>query len=156
MRGKTRIFAALAAVAVVVLVAYLAPSSSAGGGKTVIHVIEHADSDFVVDTDGDGLDSTGDLLTWHNDIYDENDVEIVGRDQGVCTRIDPAAGTWECMWTTILGDGKIMVEGPFYDTKDSSIAVIGGTGAYANATGAMKLVARDGGAEYDFIFKLNL
>jgi hypothetical protein len=159
MRGKTRVFAALTALAVVGLVAYLAPASSAGSNKsgaTVVHVIEHATTDFVIDTDGDGADSTGDLLTWHNQLYDESDQTVVGHDQGFCTRVDPAEGTWECVWTNFLDGGKIMVEGPFFDTKDSSIAVIGGTGTYAHATGSMKLVSIDGGAEYDFIFKLDL
>jgi allene oxide cyclase len=128
-------------------------SVSSAQGKNKIHVIEHATTDTVVDTGAAG-DSTGDLLTFHNDVYDATDTAKVGTDQGECIRIDPAAGSWECRWVTILDRGSITVEGPFYDTSSSTLAVTGGTGAYRDARGQMKLVARSGGTEYDFIFKL--
>jgi hypothetical protein len=44
-----------------------------------IHVVERATTDTVVDTDGDGADSTGALLTFHNRIFDASDTERVGR-----------------------------------------------------------------------------
>jgi Allene oxide cyclase barrel like domain len=54
-----------------------------------------------------------------------------------------------------LNDGQITVEGPFYDAKDSVLAVTGGTGAYAGARGEMKLHARDAqGSAYDFVYSL--
>ena len=62
--------------------------------------------------------------------------------------------SWECNWTTFLEKGQITVEGPFYDTHDSVLAVIGGTGAYANVRGSMELKSRSGGTEFDFIFHL--
>jgi allene oxide cyclase len=37
--------------------------------------------------------------------------------------------SWECIWTTLLPRGQITVEGPFYDTRDSVLAITGGTGA---------------------------
>ena len=37
------------------------------------------------------------------------------------------------------------VEGPFYDTRDSVLAITGGTGAYANARGQMELKSLAGG-----------
>jgi allene oxide cyclase len=46
------------------------------------------------------------------------------------------------------------VEGPFFDTHNSVVAVTGGTGLYRNARGAMQLQARAGGTKYDFIFNL--
>jgi len=59
------------------------------------------------------------------------------------------------MWTNMLKDGMITVEGPFYDTGDSSFVVTGGTGKYAGAKGGMKLHWRDAkGSAYDFIFDL--
>ena len=51
--------------------------------------------------------------------------------------------------------GQLTVEGPFYDTKDSVLAVTGGTGDYATARGEKKLHARDAkGSEYDFVYTL--
>ena len=62
--------------------------------------------------------------------------------------------SWECVWTTFLPRGQLTVEGPFYDTKDSVLAITGGSGDYANARGSMELRSRAGGTEFDFIFHL--
>jgi allene oxide cyclase len=145
----------LAAAAALVLVTFLV-TSAIGGDKVTepmtVHVIEHANTDTVIDTDQSGDDTTGDLLTFHNPIFDKTDTTKVGRDQGDCIRIDPAKGTWECRWTTWVDGGSITVEGPFYDTKDNSMAITGGTGMFKNARGVMELKAHPGG--YDFIFKV--
>jgi hypothetical protein len=115
-----------------------------------VHVIEHATTDKVIDTGKPG-DSTGDLLTWprlRRDRFDR-------RGQRPEMHPDqPEAGTWECRWVTWLDGGSITVEGPFYDNKNSVIAITGGTGAYASATGDMQLVSQNGVAVYDFIFNL--
>jgi hypothetical protein len=121
---------------------------------TKIHVVERATSDTVIDIGAPG-DSTGDLLTFHNKLYDSTDTNVVGRDQGVCVRIDPAHGTWECRWTNILEAGQITVEGMFSDLHDTVIAITGGTGSYATARGDAKLSARSGGTEYDIILRLH-
>ena len=100
-----------------VAIAGLATLALAGGAVaassptsvTKIHVIEHATTDAVIDV-GDPGDSTGDLLTFHNKLFDATDTNVVGRDQGDCVRIDPAKGTWECRWTNILEGGQITVE----------------------------------------------
>jgi allene oxide cyclase len=119
-----------------------------------IHVIEHAVTDRVTDTGKKG-DSPGDLLTWHNPIFDGANAKRVGHDQGDCIRISPKAGTWECRWLTyIAGRGAIMVEGAFFDGRNNTLAVTGGTLEFRNARGSMKLVSRHGGAQYDFIFQL--
>lgn len=100
-------------------------------------------------------DSTGDLLTFHNKLYDATDSSVVGRDQGECVRISPANGTWECRWTSFLPGGQITVEGPFFDTHDSIVSISGGTGRYATAEGDMLLLSRQGGTEYDFVFRVS-
>jgi hypothetical protein len=160
MRKRWAPLVAAAAVAAVGITVSLVSVSAATGdhhghhfGRNKVHVIEHAVTDTVIDTGAAG-DSTGDLLTWHNDVYDEADANKVGADQGDCIRIDPTAGSWECRWVTILERGSITVEGPYYDTANSTLAVTGGTGAYGGARGEMQLIARNGGTEYDFIFRL--
>ena len=146
------------AVAVAASVA-LAARADHGRGKghgqhgKVVYVIEHATTDDVTNQ-GDGAgDVVGDVLTFTNDVFDKNDAQKVGSDQGYCVRMTVDV-SWECVWTTFLSRGQITVEGPFYDTKDSVLAITGGTGKYANARGSMELKSRAGGAEFDFIFHL--
>ena len=116
-------------------------------------VIEHATTNTVTDL-GDEGDSMGDTLTWSNDLYDDQDANVVGTSSGSCWRTKPGK-TWECTWTNTLEDGSIVVQGPFYDDGDSTLAITGGTGKYNGASGEMTLHARDGGTEYEFTFTLN-
>ena len=149
-------FALLGALVAAIVVG--ATLASSAGNKTVtapmtVKVIEHATTDVVIDTGRPG-DTTGDLLTWHNAVFNADNTKKAGHDQGDCIRISPTAGTWECRWTTWVLGGSITVEGPFYDTRDNTIAITGGTGMFNNARGTMDLVARQGGAEYAFIFNV--
>ena len=125
------------------------PSLAAGS----FTLVERATSDAVTDT-GAKDDSVGDILTFANEIYDEANKKAVGSDTGYCFRT--AVGkSWECAWTNTLADGQIMVAGPFLDGKDSVLAVIGGTGKYADSRGEMMLHSRnDKGTEFDFKFVL--
>ena len=119
-----------------------------------MNFVERATSDKVTDT-GDKGDSAGDVLTFANDVYDENNQTKVGSDNGMCFRT--AVGkAWECVWTLTLADGQITVEGPYYDAGDSVAAITGGTGKYMNARGEMVLHARNAqGSEYDFKYTLS-
>jgi allene oxide cyclase len=120
-------------------------------GKTIT-VIEHATSDATTDTGATG-DSAGDILTFANDVFDATDTQKAGTDQGYCVRV--VVGTsYECTWTTFLPDGQIVVAGPFYDAKDATLAITGGTGRYRNAHGTMDLQSRAGGTEFAFVFHL--
>jgi hypothetical protein len=155
MRRRSLVVLALG-LTVVFVVAWAATASarSSEHGHGTVHVIEHATTDTVVDI-GDPGDSTGDLLTFHNEVFDESDSHVVGTDQGECVRIDPAEGSWECRWITILDGGTIAVEGQFLDTANTTVAINGGTGIYGKARGEMELVSRSGGTEFDFIFHLH-
>jgi allene oxide cyclase len=154
--------AALAAVAVLVFAVVNAAAGDPkpkksndhrhGFGKT-IRVVERATTDAV--TNGNpNVDQAGNILTFANDVYDASDTTKVGTDQGSCVRI-VVGKSWECSWTTFLPRGQITVEGPFSDTGDSTLAIIGGTGAYRNARGEMELKYRNpAGTEFDFVFHL--
>lgn len=118
-----------------------------------LQVVERAMTDTTVDLGPKG-DSVGDLLTFANPIYDAANKTQLGTDQGYCVRV-VVGKSWECFWTLILAGGEITVEGPFYDTGDSTMVVTGGTGKYAGAKGSMKLHARDAkGSSYDFTYDL--
>jgi hypothetical protein len=116
-------------------------------------LVERASTDTVTDL-GDKGDSAGDILTFANEVFDKDNANKVGSDNGWCART-VVGKAWECIWTLTLAAGQITVEGPFYDTADSVLAVTGGTGEYAEASGSLALHARnDKGTEYDFVYKL--
>ena len=144
----SRVFAT-AAVACAVLWAAVQPASAAER----LQLVERAMTDTTIDLGAKG-DSVGDLLTFANPVYDAANKTQLGTDQGYCVRV--AVGkSWECFWTLILAGGEITVEGPFYDSGDSTMVVTGGTGKYAGAKGSMKLHARDAkGTSYDFTYEL--
>jgi allene oxide cyclase len=154
-----RVLALLVLIVAGAVAAGVALADRGGGGHgkghhgKVVHVIEHATTD-VVTNQGDGAgDVVGDLLTFTNDVFDRTNSSKVGSDQGYCVRMSVGV-SWECVWTTILSRGQLTVEGPFYDTRDSVLAITGGTGKYANVRGSMELKSRAGGTEFDFIFHL--
>jgi allene oxide cyclase len=153
MRGKLGLALGVGAASALVLVVSLVSVSVAGPNVTRLAVIEHATTDTVVDLTTNG-DSTGDLLTFHNELFDAGNENVVGTDQGECVRIEVGV-SWECRWINFLDGGSITVEGPFFDEGPSAMAITGGTGAYRGARGSMRLVARDApGTEYDFVFRI--
>lgn len=143
----------LSIASALVLMAAVGPAAVADEMETIA-LVERATTDTVVDLGASG-DSAGDMLTFANEIYDQANEKLVGTDNGLCVRT-LAGKAWECAFSTALEKGQITVEGPFYDGKDSILAVTGGTGAYLDARGEMKLHARnDKGTEYDFVFTLS-
>ena len=145
---KTYRLAPLALIAVI-----LVACASSGPVTTTLHVIEHADTDTVGDVAPES-DSVGDTLGFANPVYDESNAQQLGTDNGFCVRT--AVGeAWECVWTINLALGQITVEGPFYDAKDSTLAITGGTGEYSQVRGEMTLHARNAqGTEFDFTYTL--
>ena len=143
----------LLAAGMLVLAAFLA--GCAPSVTQTITYVEHADTDAVGDVAPEG-DSVGDTLGFANPVYDADNKEQVGTDNGSCIRTAVGAA-WECVWTLTLWDGQITVEGPFYDTKDSVLAITGGTDAYREARGQMDLHSRNAkGSEFDFTYTLIL
>ena len=119
-----------------------------------LDVVERASTNATPVHGGSGPDNVGDILTFSNPIYDAANTARTGSDQGFCVRV-VVGKAYECHFTVLLGSGQLVVDGPFYDDADSMMAVVGGTGAYAGARGAMKLHARDAhGTAYDFGFDL--
>ena len=159
---RKRVVRGLALGVAVALAAVLAFGNDNGYGKTLhavhgrtIEVVEHAITDTEVPLAPGGKDVKGDILTFNNPVFNAANTTQVAHDEGFCTRIQVKLGIWECLWTTFLHGGQITVQGPYYDTRNSVLTITGGTGIYDGARGQMKLVARDGGKEYDFIFQLS-
>lgn len=155
MRGKLRVSLAAASIVALALVVSLVSASVAGPHVTRLEVVEHATTDTVVDLTTNG-DSTGDLLTFHNELFDESNTDVVGSNQGDCVRIEVGV-SWECRWVNFLEGGSITVEGPFFDAGPSALAITGGTGDYRGARGSMRLVAaNDAATEFIFVFRILL
>jgi hypothetical protein len=151
--SKRATWAAAAIVSAVAILTSLVTVASAGPNIQRIAVIEHATTDTLVDLTANG-DSTGDLLTFHNEIFDLDNVTVIGTNQGECVRIEVGV-SWECRWVTRFEVGSITVEGPFFDATSSVLAITGGTGEFRGARGSMRLAARDDlGTEYDFVFRV--
>jgi hypothetical protein len=142
MRKKLALGVATAMVATTVVASFVLSSSATAA--TTLTVTEHAVTDHFTDVGKTGL-GPGDLLTFHNPVYDSTDTDKVGTDQGTCVRItkfkEDNTGSWECVWTTFLNDGadSITVETPYYDTGLGTGAITGGTGAYLGASGSLNL-----------------
>src|SRR6516225_2932847 len=140
-------------------VAALASTGSPAGsqGPTVIHVVEHAITD-TVQMFHPPKESLGDVLGFHNPVYNASNTKKVGMDNGFCIRTVATGKTeWECAWTTLLPGGDLVVQGPYYDDgTNTTLAITGGTGKYTGAQGSMLLHATGNpvGSEYDFIFTL--
>jgi hypothetical protein len=117
-------------------------------------VVERATTNLTPVHGGKAADNVGDILTFTNEIYDAANRTHLGADQGYCVRL-VVGKVYECHWTLKLARGQLMVDGPYYDTSDSLLAITGGTGIYDGARGQMKLHAKDAAATaYDFVYEL--
>jgi hypothetical protein len=148
---KARHFAPLA----LLLAAGLFVGCGDGSDTTTIKLVEHAETDTVRHIGpAKEEDSAGDVLTFANPVFNAENTKQVGTDNGQCLRTAPGKA-WECIWTVTLDEGQITVEGPFYDGKDSVLAITGGTDEYKDASGQMKLHARNPEeTEYDFTYEV--
>ena len=116
-------------------------------------MIERATTDTVTRV-GPKQDNVGDILTFANEVYDQENKKLLGHDNGWCVRM-VVGESWQCRWTLILDKGQITVTGPYYDNKESVLSVTGGTGDYNSVQGQMKLRQRDQkGTEFEFIYSL--
>ncbi|MDI1448418.1 dirigent protein [Polyangium sp. 6x1] len=122
--------------------------------RRTIELVEHADNETVTHADATMMDTVGDILTFANPVFDKANANQVGTDQGYCVRTE-VGKSWECEWTVFLSEGQISVAGPFFDAEESELAITGGTGIYAQASGEMRLGFRDTPApkvEYNFVY----
>jgi allene oxide cyclase len=130
-------------------------SSASGRSQITLHVVEHANTDTLQHIGpANEQDSIGDVLGFANPLFNAANKKRVGSDNGMCIRTAPGKA-FECIWTAKLSGGQLTVEGPFYDAKDSILAITGGTGGYRKARGTMALHARNAqGTAYDFTYRI--
>jgi allene oxide cyclase len=133
---------------------FAAGCGSDDSSTTTIKLIEHAETDTVrhIGPKNEEI-SVGDVLAFANPVFDSGNKKEEGTDNGACVRTSDEA--WECFWTLTLDAGQITVDGPFYDGKDSTLAITGGTGDYSDAHGQMQLHSRNPDeTEYDFTYEI--
>jgi len=159
-RNKKLVMAAAAVMTVALApVAAFASTSSPTTARhpMTIHVVEHAITD-TARMFHPPHNSAGDVLGFHNPVFNASDTRQIATDNGYCIRTVATGNTeWECAWTTLLPGGHLTVEGPFLDNgTNTTLAIIGGTGRFAGAEGSMLLHAtgHPAGSEFDFIFTL--
>jgi allene oxide cyclase len=143
---------AATALAVSISASASGPGTARARVTSTVSVVEHATTDVTTDTGKKG-DTAGDVLTFANDVYNASDAAKVGTDEGACVRTVKGK-TYECSWTTVLPGGSLAVQGPFYDARNSTLAIVGGTGKYRAARGTMRLKSRAGGKKFSFVFRI--
>ena len=137
------------------IAAAYAPACCAGPASAAqeLKMVEHATTDAITDTGATG-DSAGDILTFANEVYDADDKDKVGTDQGVCFRT-VVGKAWECFWTIISTRARSPSRARSSIAGDSVLAITGGTGEFAGAQGDMALSAiGTEGKAYNFTYKI--
>jgi allene oxide cyclase-like protein len=133
---------------VLIALLVLAVVSGVGADTTrTITVINKSRDVRVVDLQPAGP-SQGDLRVFNGPLYNEDETEVIGHVDGVCTLTDPEddpseqAQVTQCLLTFSLPDGAITVQGvqlrPALTELHASRtrdAITGGTGAYQTARG---------------------
>lgn len=127
---------------VVLLVAAGVVATTSASGQTVLHLVLGPQEDVklaVVDVKRNGL-RLGDRIAGRGPLVDETQAERLGTAYVQCLTfrriVDPDRGLWNCNYVLELADGDIVLQG--LDPRgpgDYEMSVLGGTGAYAGATG---------------------
>jgi hypothetical protein len=140
-----RLVAALAGGAAVCLVVVGVSLASGGGNRNnplELHLISRATAiNTFVDTGPPGF-SSGDLYVFSDRVFAESaPATQIGMVDGRCVLIDPAAFRFDCSTTGHLADGDIVGSGTItlVQGTTSTLAVVGGTRAYAAARGDITL-----------------
>lgn len=155
-RAFLLVAAALSLLLVGLLFGLTASDRSAAAQEQLI-LIEHVTDEQVVDLSNEG-DSVGDTLVFSNELYDDQNANLVGRSHGSCLRT-VVGESWDCTFTNTLENGSLVVTGPFYDDGRGTFAITGGTGDYAGAGGQMSLQAAESSTtespQWEFTFEID-
>jgi hypothetical protein len=155
------LLAATVAAAAILAIATSASSSGPSRAKGKIHVLQlHRDvgHDFIIDADDSATsgkpapDSVGDQDVFNGKFFVGN--TQVGTDGGTCTLVE-LPSIYNCVTTNSFDKGELTVQfiGDFSSTEPGHFAITGGTGAYRGASGEVKYVAKNDGADVTFRFR---
>ena len=92
-------------------------------------------------------DTVGDFRVFSNDLYDADNVHIVGTDKGFCVRT-VVGQRMECTWTGMFAYGTIVCHGPGLDAvfrgRKCPISSPAVSANYVGAKGEVKIKKLDG------------
>jgi hypothetical protein len=132
-------------------IAAIATAGGADGGDRTISLAQRDESQKFVDvppaSGEEKPPSQGDVYILTNVVLDPKTNKVRGRTHSVCSTTVPGAKPIAlCTGAIALSDGTILFAGPFpFTTPTATLAVTGGTGAYAGARGTF--VYRDGAGD---------
>lgn len=139
--------------------------TTTASGQTVLHFVvaptENARIAFD-DVNGDGRLRLGDRIAARGPLLDETQTDRLGRSYAQCLVhrriIHPDQGLWNCNYVLQLENGDIMLQG--LDPRgpgEYEMSVLGGTGAYASASGDATFtdVGTEADAYTDMIIRLD-
>ena len=156
---RTALF--LSVVVAVVAGVFVIPNAS---GQTVLRVVMGPQGGVrvaAVDVGRNGL-RLGDRIAARGPLLDEAQTERLGTGYMHCIVhrriLDPDRGLWNCNYVLELADGEVMLQG--LDPRGPGayeMAVLGGTGAYAGATGDATFTdfGSDGSDYTDMVIRLD-
>ncbi len=128
MRSSLRL-----AVVTLSLAAAGLPDVHAGAAREMKTIVDASSGVTRIDLGGPG--APGRLLIFDEILLDDKG-DRIGSNSGFCIGASPGEFS-ECQWTLTLADGSITVAGREARAGASDIPIVGGTGAYAGATGLM-------------------
>jgi hypothetical protein len=136
MRGKLIVVSTVALAAAVVGVS-LAWGSSFGAQRTIVATGLGAGI-TLVDADANQKPSIGDYEVGLTRYVDPKTGKGMGRGSVVCTQTNAGGTEYQCQGVTHFPGGDVFDAGLFSPiSPTSSLAIIGGTGAYAGASGTI-------------------
>jgi len=133
------------------------PDASGGFGYINPLITNNCNLFFPCRRPSNRADWFGNTFASNNEIYDAtNTGDSIGTSSGFSVRTATGNdGRWYRMETLNLANGSISFAGTFTEDRPSTLLVTGGSGAYANAQGSVRLRLRDASNNYDMIFNLD-
>lgn len=111
----------------------------------------------MVDATDETVDTFGDWLVYSGSIVDEAGEEI-GEEHGTCTFMDEDHG-WLCEGVIVLEDGTIATSGMSVEGAagdESLLAIVGGTGVYANAGGEISQLVGEEADTFGYVVVIDV
>ncbi len=140
--------AAVAAVAVTIFVTSASGQPAATTTTTTTTTTEHFYLHLVGATSGNPKVKPGATITAQSAVYTKPGGRRLGRSSELCTETVASPLTMQCSMTVIMGDDTFTMVGGFNPGKTPyRAALVGGTGRYEGAHGALLSQTAKGAAE---------
>jgi len=130
-------------------------SLAAAADTSEFVVISHDGVDKMIDL-GDGGDSAGDMTVWTNALFDAKEAEQVGTSNGYCVNLSSTHGPWQCTFILSMKEGDVVITAAQASkTGPYTGAIVGGTGAYADARGEVAYSPNQDRSKWSYSVKIS-